>query len=87
MANAGSDDYGVMSRTTARQACISRSVRSGAEGAAQGQCDMSTGTVIDCRMPRVAPPKTSSRKRECPYPPITRRSAPESWALERSPLE
>ena len=30
------------------------------------QCDISTGTVIDSRMPRVAPPSTNSRRREWP---------------------
>ena len=30
------------------------------------QCDISVGTVIDDRMPRVAPPRTNSRNREWP---------------------
>jgi hypothetical protein len=30
------------------------------------QCDISVGTVIVARMPRVTPPSTNSRKRECP---------------------
>src|SRR5207302_1733136 len=30
------------------------------------QCDISTGTVIDWRMPRVAPPRMNSRRREWP---------------------
>jgi hypothetical protein len=34
--------------------------------AAYGQCDISTGSVIELRIPRVAPPRTNSRNRECP---------------------
>lgn len=43
--------------------------------AAIAQCDISTGTVIELRMLRVTPPRMNSRKRECPYPPITMKSA------------
>ena len=41
----------------------------------QVQCDIRTGTVIDSNSVRVAPPSIHSRKRECPYAPITMRSA------------
>ena len=49
------------------------------------QCDINTGRVMVSRMPRVVPPRTNSRKRECPYPPITIRSAWESNLLGCSP--
>ena len=32
----------------------------------RGQCDISTGTVIESSMPRVAPPRTRSVQRACP---------------------
>ena len=32
----------------------------------RAQCDMSTGTVMCWSKPRVTPPSTSSRMRECP---------------------
>src|SRR6516225_11414623 len=47
------------------------------------QCDMKVGTVIVARMPRVAPPRTNSRNLECPYPPITMKSAEVSAAWDR----
>jgi hypothetical protein len=34
--------------------------------AACRQCDIKTGTVIEARIPRVAPPRTNSRQREWP---------------------
>ncbi len=35
-------------------------------GAVERQCAISTGSVIDCRICRVAPPRMSSRMREWP---------------------
>jgi len=44
------------------------------------QCAINTGTVIDSRIPRVAPPSTNSRNLEWPYPPMTIKSAAQSAA-------
>ena len=47
------------------------------------QCDIRVGTVIVARMPRVAPPRMNSRNLQCPYPPITMKSAEVSAAWDR----
>ena len=33
---------------------------------AGSQCDISTGTVMEAKMPRVTPPRMNSRRREWP---------------------
>src|SRR6266540_7041895 len=54
---------------------------------ASDQCDINVGLVIEASIPRVVPPRTNSRSRECPYPPMTMRSAPVSAAYDRIALE
>src|SRR5258707_8040026 len=46
---------------------------------ASDQCDINVGLVIEASIPRVVPPRINSRSRECPYPPMTMRSAPEPY--------
>jgi hypothetical protein len=46
---------------------ITRNVETAVSNAEGGvQCAISTGTVIDCSIPRVAPPRMNSRSREWP---------------------
>src|SRR5213592_579099 len=54
---------------------------------ASDQCDINVGLVIEASIPRVVPPRMNSRSRECPYPPMTMRSAPVSAAYDRIALE
>src|SRR4029453_11346211 len=54
---------------------------------ASDQCDINVGLVIEASIPRVVPPSINSRSRECPYPPMTMRSAPVSAAYDRIALE
>src|SRR6266404_7081808 len=54
---------------------------------ASDQCDINVGLVIEASIPRVVPPRINSRSRECPYPPMTMRSAPVSAAYDRIALE
>ena len=48
--------------------------------------DISVGSVMLERISRVAPPSRNSRQRECPYPPMTRKSADLSAVYERMAL-
>src|SRR5260370_12889129 len=51
------------------------------------QCDINVGLVIEASIPRVVPPRINSRSRECPYPPMTMRSAYVSAAYDRIAFE
>src|SRR5258708_17459447 len=51
------------------------------------QCDINVGLVIEASIPRVVPPRINSRSRECPYPPMTMRSAYISAANDRIVFE
>ena len=58
-------------------------LESASRGASAGQCDISTGTVIESNMPRVTPPRMRSFNREWPYPPIASRPILVSAAIDR----